>query len=224
MTVALASPVWRPPFHHMADDITDQDDLSPARQEQKRLGLALRRMREGRRLTQAQAAERFNVSTQAWQRYESGERRFTEHKMLAVVEALGGSVEELMRERARLDAGQGSDVVSLRQPFAPSNGQRPGLINELAALLGPHADRMRVDTDALSPWAESGELIVFDRERPPRRGHGCVVEMDDGSLQVWIFEGRDAEGVHVRSLYPEPETHKIDGARRGVYAVRFRGD
>jgi transcriptional regulator with XRE-family HTH domain len=207
----------------MADN--DTDDLSPARLEQQRLGQALRQLRLRYGFTQAQAAERFDVSTQAWQRYEAGERRFPDWKLIKLATAAGGTLDELMDERKRLQ-GPGGEVVSLAAHGRAYHGGPPAgsVMAQLASLLGPNADAIRLNSGALSPWAESGELIVFDRERPPRREQGCVVQMDDGSLSVWIFEGRDAEGVHVRSLYPEPHSEVIPGADRGVFAVRFRGD
>lgn len=204
------------------------DDLSPARREQVLLGLAITAMRKRRGFTQATAAERFDVSTQAWGRYEKGERRLPEHKLRDIAVALGGDLEELMLERARLDdpAGGGS-VIGLGdrgRAFLGGQSPRAGLINELAALLGPHADRLRLDTSALSPWAESGELIIFDRERPPRRGQGCVVEAE-GRLSVWIFGERDGDSLKVTRPSGAEQTRTFaESEFTGVFAVRFRGD
>jgi transcriptional regulator with XRE-family HTH domain len=223
MTVAIASPVYCSAFHHMAD--SDTDDVSPARQEQLRVGQALRQLRLRYGLTQAHAAERFDVSTQAWQRYESGERRFPDWKLTKLAVAAGGSLEELMVERARLESGGGADVVQLAdrgRAFA-HNGGGGAVMTQLAGLLGPHSDSLRLAQDDLSPWAESGELIIFDRDRPPRRGHGCVVELIEGPPQVWIFEGRHEGGVRVRGPAHGAQPQPLDGVR-GVYAVRFRGD
>lgn len=229
MTVALQLAGSRWPYVGMTDAPTD-DLLDPARLEQRRIGQALKRMREDRGLTQAKAAERFNVSTQAWQRYESGERQWTQYKMARVAEALGGDLEELLRYRSMLDAPPGTvgEVIGLNdrgRAFAQPAARPTGLVNELAALLGAHADRMRLATDALSPWAEGGELIVFDRERPPRKGHGCVVEDLDGKLSVWMFDGRDGQTVRLYTLAPERADTALPADQlRGVYAVRLRGD
>lgn len=223
MTVALASPVYPSAFHRMAD--SDTDDLSPARREQLRVGQALRQLRLRYGLTQAQAADRFDVSTQAWQRYEAGERRFPDWKLSKLAVAAGGSLEELMVEHARLQAGGGADVVQMadRGRAFSHNGRAGAVMTQLAGLLGPHSDSLRLASDDLSPWAESGELIIFDRDRPPRRGQGCVVELAEGPSQVWIFEGRTAAGVRVRGPTAAVEPQTLAGVR-GVYAVRFRGD
>lgn len=224
MTVALASPVYRPAFHRMAD--SDTDDVSPARREQLLIGKALRQLRLRYGLTLARSAERFDVSTQAWQRYEAGERRFPDWKLSKLAVAAGGSLEELMVERARLETGgESEDVVHLsdRGRGFNHNGRAGAVMTQLAGLLGPHSDSLRLASDDLSPWAESGELIIFDRDRPPRRGHGCVVEMAEGPSQVWIFDGRSEAGVRVRGPAADAEPSTLSGVR-GVYAVRFRGD
>lgn len=206
----------------------DTDSLDPAREEQRRWGLAIRQARTRCGFSQARAAERMNISTQAWQRYEAGDRRMTEFKLTKIAEALGLTYGELVEERGRLNAeGPGAAIMPFDRgrSWAPPSGVRPGLINELAGLLGPHADRVRLDTGALSPWAKSGELIIFDRERPPRQGEGCVVEPTEGPLQVWLFDDRGADGWKVYRTAPEREDQTFAEADvRGVYAVRFRGD
>jgi len=194
------------------------DEPSPAQLELKRLGQALAAVRRRKELTQQDMGERLGVSTQAYQRYEAGLRRLPDYKLRSLAEAAGGTLEDVMRERAMLDQGE---VI----PFAPRPGEGGPLLNELAYLLGPGADRLRLDTGALSPWADMGELIIYDRARPPRRDGGCVVEGLDGRLSVFMFAGRDDETARLYTLSPERrEVTRPLSELRGLYAVRLRGD
>lgn len=215
--LALHSPARRVTYHPMTRRPSD-DDLSPAQLELKRLGQALAAVRRRKNLTQEDMGERLHVSTQAYQRYEAGHRKLPEHKLQALAEAAGASLEDVMRERALLEQG---DII----PFPPRPAEGGPLLNELAFLLGPGADRLRLDTDALSPWASIGELIIYDRARPPRRDHGCVVEDLDGKLSVFMFAGRDDETARLYTLAPDRrEVTRPMAGLRGVYAVRLRGD
>lgn len=216
--LALQSPVRTTAYHRMPDR-KPSEDLTPAQLELKKLGQALAAVRRRKDLTQQDMGDRLTISAQAYQRYEAGLRRLPEWKLQRFAEAAGATLEDVMRERALLDESAGVT------PFQPRLGDQAALINELAFLLGPHADRLRLDTDALSPWAEGGELIVYDKARPPRRDHGCVVEGADGRLSVYLFAGRDETTVRLYTLAPERRTiDKPAGEVRGIYAVRFRGD
>lgn len=194
------------------------DDLSPADLELVKLGQSLAAVRRRKGLTQQNMGDRLGISVQAYQRHEAGLRRLPEHKLRALAEAASATLEDVMRERALLDQGE---VIPLL-PRPPDGG---ALLNELAFLLGPGADRLRLDTAALSPWADMGELIIFDRARPPRRDGGCVIEDLDGRLSVFLFAGRDDVDAHLYTLAPtRREVTRPMADLRGLYAVRLRGD
>lgn len=215
--LALQSPARMGMYPRMTRRKSDAD-LSPAELELKKLGTALSVLRNRRDLTQADVADRLDISTQAYNRYEGGHRQLAEDKLRWITSAMGASLEELMRERAALDEA----TVT---PFQPRIGDQAPLINELAFILGAGSDRMRLDTDALSPWAESGEMVIYDRERPPRRDYGCVVEDLSGRLAVFMFAGRDEQTARLYTLAPERRSiEKPLDQVRGIYAVRFRGD
>lgn len=202
-------------------DRKSPEDLTPAQLELRKLGQAMAAVRRRKGLTQDQMGAALGVSTQAYQRYEAGHRKLPEWKLTQLAAAAGATLKDVMEERARLD----DDAVASVAPFQPRPSDQPALLNELAFLLGPGADRLRLDTEALSPWAESGEMIVYDRQRPPRRDQGCVVEDQDGRLSVHLFGGRDEDTVRLFTLAPERRAIERPSAEvRGIYAVRFRGD
>ena len=75
------------------------------------------------------------------------------------------------------------------------------------------------------PWAEPGEVVVFDRDRYPRRGGGCVIETKAGEYYVKLYEKNDGATLFARELFPEERviTYRMVDIK-GVYAIRMRGD
>ena len=70
--------------------------------ERRLMGRALARLRERASMTQYEAAVALGMSTQGWQAYEAGKRRFTDDQIASVAKALGYEPDDLMIERARL--------------------------------------------------------------------------------------------------------------------------
>ena len=75
---------------------------SPERAEQKLIGAAFRSLRERAGLRQADIAEALDITTQAWQKYEAGERKFSQAKTTTVLNVIRASEEDLNAERARI--------------------------------------------------------------------------------------------------------------------------
>lgn len=219
--------------------------LSPDRAEQKLVGQAIANLRERRRLYQRQIAEALGVTTQAYQKYETGERRFTREKLATILGALEMSEEDLELERARILTGstapraevlhfptsdrlmidvygraragaQGMQVYDVGEPLRQL---------DLRSLVGPNSSAVEVAGDSMVPWAEPGEVVVFDRDRYPRRGGGCVIETKAGEYYVKLYEKSDGSTLFARELYPEERviTFKMVDLK-GVYAIRMRGD
>lgn len=213
---------------------------SPERADQKLTGQALRAIREERGMVQGQIAEHLGVTTQAWQKYEAGERKFTEDRLHRVLAILNATLEQLEFEKARLLGAPTAKSYAPTHPF-PINvfgrsrlGQHgPGVYEaaepfrtiDLRQIIGPNSGAIELADDRMAPWGSSGEVVIFDRDRAPRRGFGCVVEMNDGTAIARLFERSDGSTLFVSELQPEPRTITIALAEvRGVYAVRFRGD
>ena len=75
------------------------------------------------------------------------------------------------------------------------------------------------------PYAEPGGFVTYNPRQPARRGHGCVIEMKDGSKLVKRYEHHDAETLTVTELWPEEKQLTIPLADvAGVYAIGLRGD
>jgi phage repressor protein C with HTH and peptisase S24 domain len=216
---------------------------TPERAEQKLIGSTLKALREKRRLVQADVAAMLNMTTQAWQKYEAGERKFTVDRIATVLQFLSASDLDYEAERARIlgddppphpgtqesapefivevygraRAGpQGAEVYDVAEPLRRI---------DLRQILGKHSDAMQIVGDSMVPWAEPGEVVLFDRDSYPRRGSGCVIETLDGAAYVKLYEKSDGSTLFVRELYPEERTISFDLRNvKGVYAVKLRGD
>lgn len=217
--------------------------LSPARAEQKLLGAILRNIRKGRERSQGEVGEILGMSAQAWQKHEAGERKLPDEKIDKVLLFLDADREELELERARIlgtpmtrpsgmetrsrdfvfdvfgrarTSAAGSEIYDIANPM-----QRV----DLRQVLGTNIGAMRMAGDSMVPWAESGELVLFDRDAYPRRGAGCVIETDTGQAHVRRYEKTDGSTLYASELHPEPRIVTFDLRKVvGVYAVTLRGD
>lgn len=215
---------------------------SPDKAEQRLTGAALRLIREDKKKHQKDVADGLGITTQAWSNYENGERRFTAARVAEVLRILGASDYEFDVAKARaLGAPDRAHAVEARRSVfvfdvfgrARAGPQGPEIYDvaeplrriDLGQLLGRATDALQVAGDSMTPWADSGEIVLFDRERPPRRGGGCVIELHSGEAYVKIYEKSDGSTLFVRELFPEERT--ITFALRdvkGVYPVILRGD
>ena len=214
--------------------------VSPDQAEQTLLGATFRALREERGLTQADVGAKLGMKAQGWHKYEVGERKFTDDKMEGILAAIGvtlGEVDDMrsrilgrpqVRERARDEqflinvygraraGAQGIQVYDVGEPLRTL---------DLRQLLGKATDGLEVAGDSMVPWAEPGEVVLFDRDRYPKRGAGCIVETKAGEYYVKLYEKSDGSTLFVKELFPEEKV--ITFALRdikGVYAVRLRGD
>ncbi len=224
---------------------TDSRPLSPGDQAQT-LGEAVRALRERAGLTQAAAAALAGVTRQAWQNYEAGNRQAILRTDLQdeLARALGVTRDDILAERdrrlgiaptppgrtvasPRLGAAYelavlGSVRAGAQGPQVYDTGALETLV-DVSWMFGPNARTLRVAGESMTGYAESGELIVYDLSKWPRRGEGCVVELTSGDLYVKEYLG-SAQGVlKVRQRYPEEDLSFPLDQVRGVYTVRFRG-
>lgn len=238
LAVAMERATW--PYRRMTD--------APEIVEQKLIGRALAALRIRAGMTQPQAAGAMNITLTAWQNYEAGKRQWKPLLVRRVTSALGSSPEELQLLRDQLaDEPEATPRMlglgfsesrprafevpvagQLRQgPDGPSlvaaNGQE-GSIN-IGDLLGPNARALRLPGEKMIPYAEPGGFVIYQTDRWPRRGQGCVVEMTDGTFQVARYERQDGAGLYVIELHPSPREVRFETRNvRGVYAISLRGD
>lgn len=212
------------------------------------------RLRQGRTLYEAATAYEPDgfvpggpdkgLSVQRWQQIEKGSLKFNPDQRKRLAKALDASTEELELERARIlghrprQAATGMAEREQRGLVIPIWGRAEldkegwkikaadqdagGL--DLRDLLGPSIGVLRVADGSMVGWADDGDLVIFDRDRRPREGKGCVVETLAAELYPRLFLGIDDEHVLVRSMTtPQPHAFRRDQIK-GVYAVRFRGE
>ncbi|HEY2178061.1 MAG TPA: helix-turn-helix domain-containing protein [Caulobacteraceae bacterium] len=217
--------------------------VSPEQAERELTGRALRRMREDRGLFQGHVAKKMGMTSQAWQKYEAGERRFGD-KLPRILEAIGATEEDLRDMRAALLGGgvrlHSRGVQEERRPFTidvygraragPQGVQsydvgEPLRTIDISQILGPSTNALEIAGDSMVPWGDPGEIVLFDRDRYPKRGTGCVIETLAGEYYVKLYERSDGSTLFARELSPEDRivTFALKDLR-GVYAIRLRGD
>lgn len=158
------------------------------------LGEALAALRREAGLSQAEAGARAGMTSQGWGLYEGGRRPglFRPDVQRRLTRAIDATPEAL-----GLRAASGSISVS---PVAASGVQAVGREFGAAPAPSDRLDRERIalSNDDLAPWAVSGVVLEIDPDRWPRRDQGCVVDLADGRRLIRLYDGADAERLHLR--------------------------
>lgn len=157
------------------------------------LGDALAALRREAGLSQAEAGARVGMTSQGWGLYESGRRPglFRPDVQRRLTGAVGATPEALiLRVPAALTGVSASThgVEAGSRAFVPAPTPRD---------VDP-SERMTLVDDDLAPWAEAGVTLEFDLSRWPRRGQGCVIDLLDGTRLVRLYDGADADRLHLR--------------------------
>lgn len=184
------------------------------------LGEGLAALRHAAGLSQAEAGARIGMTSQGWGLYESGKRPglFRPDVQRRLTGALDATPEDL--------------ALALAREGMPAGPARGGVENSGRAFgaapvpRGADVERMQLSNDDLAPWAASGVVLEFDPGRWPRRDQGCVIDLNDGTRLVRLYDRADAESLHVRGgpggLERESRIDRSAVAR--VAAVRARLD
>jgi transcriptional regulator with XRE-family HTH domain len=197
---AVAINVNALPYRHMP--LTK----SAERAEQEVLGKAIRELRRRANVSQQVIAAALEMTTQGYGVHELGERRFTHDKLQRILSAIGATEQELAAERARiLGQAEPQGVAERAQPFVldvvgrSHAGGGAHRTVDIRQLLGPASGALEVAGEEMAPWAEPGETLFFDRDRYPKRGHGCIVETTDGAFVPRLYERSDGSTLRTAS-------------------------
>lgn len=133
------------------------------------------------------------MTSQGWGLYEAGRRPglFRPDVQRRLTAAVDATIEDLERR-------------GLTQPQPPSEPARTGVEARSRVFSGPVGTesatlpQLQLSNDALSPWAASGVVLVYEPGRWPRRDQGCVIHMDDGEARIRLYDRADADAVVVR--------------------------
>ena len=167
------------------------------RAEAERLGAALAALRRDRGLSQAEAGARIGMTSQGWGLYESGRRAglFRPDVQRRLTGALDATPETLAHT---LSLTPSEAVSPAPAPAADGvrSGGRPWRSVDPAS---PAAtETLQLSNDDLAPWAASGVTLELDPGRWPRNGQGCVIDLDDGTRWVRLYERADADRLYLR--------------------------
>lgn len=168
--------------------------------ETRRLGDALAALRRERGLSQAEAGARAGMTSQGWGLYEAGRRPglFRPDVQRRLTAALDASPEDLALKLALL--------APPAETAAADGVQARG--GTFAGAPAPKRQRLRLEDDALAPWASAGVVLEYELGRWPRLGQGCVLETGDGGLTAGLFDGADEAAVFVRDTVAAPRAPK----------------
>lgn len=196
------------------------DDIAQARA----LGEALAALRRERGLSQAEAGQRIGMTSQGWGLYEAGKRPglFRPDVQRRLTGALDATPEALVLQLGPEPAPP--------EPVAFQGLSARGRAFEDAPRQTPRhtpreTRRLRLESDELAPWAAAGTVLEYVPGRWPRRGQGCVIQLDDGALRVRLYDQADDAEVVVRGAGALDRTERIPRARlRAMSAVTARLD
>jgi len=152
------------------------------------LGEALATLRRERGLSQAEAGQRIGMTSQGWGLYEAGKRSslFRPDVQRRLTGALDATPEALVLQ---LEGEPASPEV-----LAVNGVSARGRTFEGAPIA---SRRLRLETDELTPWASAGTVLEYAPGRWPRRGQGCIIQMDDGVQKVRLYDRADDAEVVV---------------------------
>ncbi|MGX1692025.1 helix-turn-helix domain-containing protein [Brevundimonas naejangsanensis] len=194
--------------------------------EARALGEALAALRRDCGLSQAEAGARIGMTGQGWGLYEAGKRPglFRPDVQRRLTGALDATPEALVLQ------SQDDPAVS-RQPRRPESSPEVAAPQGLSARgrafedAPAQARRLRLETDELAPWASAGTVLEYVLGRWPRRGQGCVIQMEDGVRKVRLYDRADDAEVVVLGAGALDQSERIARSRiQSMSAVTSRLD
>ncbi len=178
------------------------------------LGEALATLRRDCGLSQAEAGARIGMTGQGWGLYEAGKRPglFRPDVQRRLTGALDATPEALvLRSQDDPAAPEG-----MRRPNSPAGIAAPqGLSARGRVFEGAPAQvrRLRLETDELAPWASAGTVLEYVPGRWPRRGQGCVIQLEDGMRKVRLYDRADDAEVVVLGAGALDQAERIARSR-----------
>ena len=92
-------------------------------------------------------------------------------------------------------------------------------------MFGKGLRALEMTGESMLPWAEPGDVVVYDVRRQAKRGQGCVVEMKSGERYVKLYGKSDGSTLFVEELNPERRELRFPLKDvKGVFPVRWRGE
>lgn len=158
------------------------------------LAEALAALRRDAGLSQAEAGARVGMTSQGWGLYEAGRRPglFRPDVQRRLTAALDATPEALalrsVPPREPIEPARATGVEAGGRAFQSGPGVATALDRE----------RIALSNDDLAPWAASGIVLEVDPDRWPRRDQGCVVDLVDGRRLIRLYDGADAERLHLK--------------------------
>jgi transcriptional regulator with XRE-family HTH domain len=184
--------------------------------EKQAMGLALRKLRKKRNLTQAQAAERANMVDATWRRHELGQRDTSIEQIITMAVAIGFTSDDLLEEFAELSGSPQRTLHMAPAALFPTTTKAPQGI-EL-----PVRDRVQAGAWLAADDFSQIPVRYVSAIKDPRYAHAdqwlCEV-LGDSVNQLYIFEGDFIHCVDTIAIGYTPKTGDIVEVER----LRFGG-
>jgi len=118
--------------------------------------------------------------------------------------------------------------------YEAEEGDAPTAVDIAALLDNPALRSLRLVTDDIAPFAETGAFVVYDLDGIPRKGQFCMVRLKSGAYVPRKFLRRDEDGFVLARLVPAEVGGMTAYAEKvqtlppcdiaGLYPIRLHGD
>ncbi len=200
-------------------------------------GQAIVNLRERVGDTQLTCARRMGVTRQAWGNYEKGRGPIlNENVQQQIAKGLALGTDDLLRERDRIMGAplqrEGAQVYQLQVQGRVRAGDNGPEVYDLATpddtvdvswMFGLQARTLRQAGDSMTGYVESGQLVIYDLGRWPRRGEGCVIELKTGDVFVREYVESGQGVLRARLRFPDEVVSIPLSEVKGCYVIKFRG-
>ncbi|WP_172961111.1 LexA family transcriptional regulator [Asticcacaulis excentricus] len=173
-------------------------------------GQVLRNLRHSRNKSLEEIARLLTVTRQVVSKWELGKSDIPLDNLLRILAYLEFTDEQFYSEAKRVAEFQGT-TFSLSGPT-----WHDGFPEDLTPF--------RAENSEMSPYAEQGELVFFDKTRRPKPMEGCVVRLKSGEIRLRRFVSQKDQTYFFAVLNPDKtelvQSDQVDFVAR----IALRGD
>lgn len=178
----------------------------------RRFSENIRKLREGKTLSQKDFAEFLGIKLSTYATWENGMSGPTHANLRNIAEKIGVSAESLLTEASNVrfipqNTGlRRVPVVSYGECGLVRGSEYQDLCNQMDESVetdskDPNAFAIHLIGDSMEPFASAGDTVVLNPNTPPRNGQPALVRLKTGeTLFKWYFQrGESGEKIFLTS-------------------------